>query len=165
MLAALSAPLLMLAPAAGQAPTAAEVAAKSNADRCPTAGRDSTTIVICAERPQGYRLNPDIMEAKRQARKAGRPRANHPAQRPDCVTVGPAPCTSAGINLLAAVPTAVEMAKRLASGQEVGSMFKTDPQATEYQLYLQAKARREEEEAERAGAEAKRKAQAAPAPK
>jgi hypothetical protein len=59
--------------------------------------------------------------------------------------------------------TAAEMAKRLSKGQEVGSMFKTDPQPSEYQLYLEAKHRREAKEAqERAIARAKA-AQAKPA--
>ena len=72
------------------------------------------------------------------------------------------PCMNAGINLLAAAVTAAEMAKRLAAGQEVGSMFLTDPQPDEYHLYLMAKARREAEEAQKA-ADAKAKAAAAAA--
>ena len=43
------------------------------------------------------------------------------------------------INLLAAAATAAEMAKRLAEGKEIGSMFQTTPEPTEYQLYLEAK--------------------------
>jgi hypothetical protein len=160
MLAALSAPLLMLAQ------TAAEAAPrpKAGAD-CPAPDPKSSAIVICAERPQGYRINPDVMEARKQARNAGRPRSNSPAPRPDCATVGPAPCTNAGINLLAAIPLAVSMAKRVSEGKDVGSMFKTDPQPSEYQRYLIAKARREEKEADKAGAEAKRKAEAGSLPK
>jgi hypothetical protein len=65
---------------------------------------------------------------------------------------------------MAAALTAAEMAKRLSQGKEVGSMFKTDPQPTEYQLYLEAKERREAEEADKAGkaaaAAAKAKAEA-----
>ena len=65
--------------------------------------------------------------------------------------VGPAPCMDAPmINLLGAAATAAEMAARLARGQEIGSMFVTDPQESEYQLYKEAKARREAEEAEKA---------------
>ena len=158
MLAALSAPLLMLAqaPAAAAAPQAAT-------QRCPRPDPNSSTIVICAERPQGYRLDPDVMTAKRQARRQSRPRPNHPAPRQDCATVGPAPCATAGINLLAAGLTAVQMAKRLAEGKEVGSMFVTDPHPSEYELYLAAKAQREAEEAERAAKAVKKKAEAAKA--
>lgn len=78
--------------------------------------------------------------------------------RPDCATIGPQPCLNAGINLIGAALTAAEIAERLAKGQEVGSMFVTDPHPTEYQLYQMAKARREAEEAEKA---AQAKAQAA----
>jgi len=70
------------------------------------------------------------------------------------------PCVNAGINLLAAALTAAELAKRLAAGQEVGSMFLTDPHPDEYHLYLAAKARREAEEEQKAAA-AKAKASGA----
>jgi hypothetical protein len=53
----------------------------------------------------------------------------------------------AGINLIGAALTAAEIASRLAKGQEVGSMFVTDPHRSEYQLYLEAKKRREDKEA------------------
>jgi hypothetical protein len=124
---------------------------------CPAPRSDSQTIVICTERPQGYRLNPDVMEARRETKSAGRP--NRPGGKiiPDCTNVGPAPCVSAGINLIGAALTAAQMAQRLATGQEVGSMFVTDPHPSEYQLYQMAKARREAEEAQKA-AEAARKA-------
>ena len=76
-----------------------------------------------------------------------------------CTVVGPAPCMNAPmINLLAAAATAAEMGARLSKGQEIGSMFVTDPHPTEYQLYVEAKKRREAAEAEKA---AKAKAAAA----
>ena len=110
------------------------------------------------------------MLAARRAKKQGLAgRLKPPSKMPDtsCTVVGPAGCIAApGINLLAAAATAAEMAERLAKGQEIGSMFVTDPQPTEYQLYKEAKARREAEEAEKA-AKAKAKAaaeQAAQAP-
>jgi hypothetical protein len=122
---------------------------------------DGTTIVICAQRPQGYRLDPDVMEAKREMHSGGRPpRQATEAPPPDCATVGPAPCVTAGINLLAAAAVAAEMGKRLATGQAIGPMFVTDPHPDEYHLYLMAKARREAAEAEKA-AEARRRAAAA----
>jgi hypothetical protein len=46
------------------------------------------------------------------------------------------------------------MAARLSKGQEIGSMFVTDPQPTEYQLYVEAKKRREAKEAEEEAAKA-----------
>ena len=59
------------------------------------------------QRPQGYRLNPDVMEAKRQAHSGGRPvRQATESPPPDCRTVGPFPCFQPGINILAAAATA-----------------------------------------------------------
>jgi hypothetical protein len=52
------------------------------------------------------------------------------------------------------------MAQRLSKGQEIGSMFQTQPTSSEYQLYLEAKKQREEAEANKA---AKAKAAAAQA--
>jgi hypothetical protein len=117
---------------------------------CPQSSADSQTIVICTERPQGYRLNPDVMEAKRETKNSGRPVRPGGTIRPDCASVGPAPCVTAGINLVGAALTAAEMAERAAKGEAVGPMFKTDPHPSEYQLYLMAKARREAEEAQKA---------------
>lgn len=128
-------------------------------DSCPPPSPDGRVIVVCTQRPQGYRLNPDVMEAKRELHSGGR--AVRPGGKgiPDCAHVGPAPCVSAGINLIAAGLTAAEMAARLAKGEEIGSMFVTDPHPNEYQLYLEAKHRREAEEAEKAAAKkAKEKA-------
>ena len=170
MLVGLSLSLAMLAQAAASsapvqsAPDAAPVTRSQSPAACSPVPPGSTTIVICTQRPNGYRLNPEVMEAKREMHSGGRPvRPGGGAPRPDCATVGPMPCVNAGINLLAAAATAAEMARRLAAGQEVGSMFVTDPQPDEYHLYLMAKARREAEEAQKAAA-AKAKAAAAPAP-
>ena len=133
--------------------------------RCPSPGADSQTIVICAERTEGYRINPDVMEAKREKKNPGRPVRPGGTPIPDCAHVGPAPCMTAGINILAAAATAAEMAKRLSAGQEIGSMFETDPHPSEYQLYLAAKARREAAEAEKAAKKAKAAAEAKEAAK
>ena len=75
------------------------------------------------------------------------------------MSCGPA----AGINLIGAALTAAEMAKRLAAGKEIGSMFETEPNPSEYQLYQQARHEREAREAQKA-AEAKAKAAAAAPP-
>jgi hypothetical protein len=119
---------------------------------------NSTQVVICAVRPQGYRIDPDVLEARRQKKEAlaGRHRPPENYKDHNCQVVGPAPCMDAPtVNLLGAAATAAEMAERLAKGEEVGSMFVTDPQPTEYQLYQQAKKRREAKEAEAAAAKAK----------
>jgi len=163
MVAGLPIALVMLAQAAPSAtappperPASSQPASKpaSNAvPGCSERSPDSQTIVICTERPQGYRLNPDVMEAKRETRGGSRPVRPGGKVIPDCTNVGPAPCTTAGINIIGAALTAVEIAKRAASGEDVGEMFVTDPHPSEYQLYLMAKARREAEEEEKAALE------------
>lgn len=126
------------------------------------AGRDTREIVICAQRPNGYRINPDVMEAKREARSGGQPRNPHESfARNDCATVGSMPCFNPGINLIAAASTLAEMARRLAKGEQIGSMFVTNPSPDEYQLYVMAKKRREAKDAEAALTAARAKAAAA----
>jgi hypothetical protein len=137
----------------------------STGDSCAgiNASADTREIVICAQRPNGYRLNPDVMEAKREARSGGAPRNPHESfARNDCAVVGSMPCFNAGINLLAAASTLATMAQRLAKGEEIGSMFVTDPTPDEYQLYVMAKKRREAKQAQAALEAAKANAAAAP---
>lgn len=120
------------------------------ADRC-LAARVSAApgdILVCGQRPE-YRIDPDIMAAKRAVRSGGPPKRPERMTDNSCASVGPMGCgPSAGINLIAAALTAAEMAKRLSKGQEIGSMFRTDPRPTEYQLYVEAKRLREAKEAE-----------------
>ena len=132
-------------------------------------------IVVCAQRPQSYRLDPDVMAAKKAKRDGGPPPGPERFVNQDCKTIGPMGCRGqAGINLIAAGMTLAKMADRLSKGQEIGSMFITDPHPSEYQLYLAAKAAREarEEEAKvqeavkaQAAATASQTAPAAPQPK
>ena len=111
-------------------------------------------IVICAIKPDGYRINPDLLTAKRQKKQGlgSRPRNPHETYVDrSCANVGPMGCRGVPtINLLAAALVAGQMANRLSKGQEVGSMFRTDPQMSEYELYLQAKKEREAKEADEA---------------
>lgn len=145
--------LILLAQASAYGPAAPEPPKKPPASapsQCDRRAANDREIVICAERPQGYRLNPDVMEARKAKREAlaGRPKTPLEKMRTSSCGVGPAPCGQAGIDLLAAGMTAVTMARRLAEGKEVGSMFETEPQSTEYQLYVEAKRTREAREAE-----------------
>ena len=118
-------------------------------------------IVVCAIKPEGYRIDPDVLKAKRDAHNHTRPKRPDDLADHSCRVVGPAPCIDApAVNLLAAASTLAQMADRLSKGQEVGSMFVTEPEPTEYQLYLQAKKEREAQQAEKA---AKAKAKAATA--
>lgn len=148
--------LLLLADAAAygpQAPATPKPAVKAAATDCPNnADPNSREIVVCAERPQGYRLDPDLVEARREKREAQAGRLKTPAERMPVPSgggcVGPNSCVPTGPNLLGIAIGAATMAKRLAEGKEIGSMFETTPQTDEYHLYLAAKQRREQREAE-----------------
>lgn len=156
MQAALPLALLMLADGAAYGPVApapkkpaAKVVADDGCANAQSSG-NSREIVICAQRPNGYRLDPDLVEAHKEKREANAGRLKTPGEkgRISSCGVGPQPCAVAGINLLGAAMTAVEMAKRLAQGKEIGSIFQTTAEPSEYQLYMQAKHRREQREAE-----------------
>ena len=125
---------------------------------------DARQIVICAPKPQGYRLDPDVLEARRLKKQGAGSRPHNPHETyadHSCATVGPMGCRGTpAINLIAVAAVAAKMADRLAKGQEVGSMFETTPASGEYQLYLEAKKKREEKEAEAAAAKVKAAAQA-----
>jgi hypothetical protein len=141
--------------------TAVTAAEKQCVPPAPTANSDRE-VIVCAVKPQGYRIDPDVMAARKAKKRqmAGRPRAPENFKQNNCAAIGPMGCRGGPtINLLAAAATAAEMAKRLSNGQEIGSMFVTDPQKTEYEMYKEAKAEREAKEAE-AAAKAKAKAAA-----
>jgi hypothetical protein len=145
----------------------APVAAKAPADPCRAVDprADQREIVVCAQRPEGYRIDPDVMKARKAYREHLRPKPPERFVDSSCRSVGPMGCgPPAGINLIGAALTAAEMAQRLASGKEIGSMFVTDPQPSEYQLYQMAKAEREAAEAQKAAQTAAKAAAARPAP-
>jgi hypothetical protein len=143
-------------------PAATEVNAAGRCSPAPATAQPGE-IIVCVERPEGYRLDPDLMAAKR-AMRSGRPKRPERMRDTSCAVVGEAGCIGAnpGINLIGAALTAAEIAARLARGQEIGSLFVTDPQPSEYQLYVEAKREREAREAEAAAAKAKAAARQAP---
>ena len=166
---AVAAPSSSYGPEPTPAPTAASAPAATPAKEAP---RNCTTpavpdpnsreIVVCAERPNGYRLDPDVLAAKRLKKKGESIRPRNPHETfadHSCATVGPMGCRGqATIDMFTAAAALAAMGERLSKGQEIGSMFKTEPTSSEYQLYLEAKKQREEEEANKA---AKAKATAA----
>jgi hypothetical protein len=62
-------------------------------------------------------------------------------------SVGPHGCVDTGVNLLGVALTAAQIADRVSKGQDVASVFRTDPQMSEYQYYQMAKVERERREA------------------
>ena len=122
---------------------------------------DTREIVVCAPRIEGYRIDPDVLAASRHAKNRTRPRRPERLVDTSCQAVGPMGCRPmAGIDLLAAAVTAATMVEKAVTGQNVGKMFITDPQPSEYELYQEAKRTREAQEVEQAAA-AKAKAAAA----
>ena len=113
---------------------------------------NSDTIIVCVVKPNGYRIDPDILAAKKAKREQdqGRPLNRSERLADSSCSVGPHACVDTGINLLAVALTAAQVAERAAKGQEIGSVFKTDPQLSEYQYYQLAKAEREKKESEAA---------------
>jgi hypothetical protein len=107
-------------------------------------------IIVCAERPQGYRIDPDLMEAQRLMREhKKRPKPPDRMTDTSCQTVGPMGCRgTATIDLIGAGVALAKMADKVSKGASVGSLLVTDPQPDEYQLYLEAKRAREERQAD-----------------
>jgi hypothetical protein len=125
---------------------------------------NSREIIVCAVKPNGYRLDPDVVTANRLKKKGEsvRPRNPHESYADhSCATVGPMGCRGQPtIDIFTAAAALATMAERLSEGQEIGSMFETTPAKGDYALYLEAKKQREETEADKA---AKSKAAAAQA--
>jgi hypothetical protein len=157
--------LLLLAEAVVQAPAApppeteapltVETASEQDCKYARQQGADTRTITVCAQRPQGYRLNPDVMAAKK-IKRTGRGAAPKPSEdfkQDSCATVGPMGCRGQGaIDIPSAAIAAVQMVAKAVQGEDVSKMFQTDKQLTEYELYLLAKAEREAREQEEAAA-------------
>lgn len=144
------------------APSTAQQAKPAEKGCSPSApDPNSREIVVCALKPQGYRIDPDVLSAKKAKKRAeaGRPTSPQMPKDRSCAVVGPAGCVfdPPGINLLAAAATLGEISDRLSKGQEIGSIFVTEPQMTEYQYYQAAK---KEREAKEAAAKAKKAAAA-----
>lgn len=111
---------------------------------------DSTTIIVCAPKPEGYRLPPDIVEAQKLKKKGQAPQPRNPHEsfaNHDCVSIGPMGCRGTPtIDMIAVAATAAKIGDRLAKGQEVGSVFVTNPQTSDYGYFQQAKKEREDRE-------------------
>jgi len=115
---------------------------------CKTAAlTEPGVIVVCAERPQGYRLDPDVIMARKEAHNHTLPKGRELLRDTACASVGPAGCINKpAINVIGAAGTAVAMVRTAMAGGNVGKMFVTDPQMTEYDYYQAAKQQREEAE-------------------
>jgi len=153
-------------PSPGQPPQAAAAPAAPHERDCMAQNKDPNArqIVICAPKPLGYRLPPDVVEARRMKKQgdAVRPRNPHESYADNsCASIGPMGCRGTpAINMIAMAAVAAKIGDRLAKGQEIGSIFETTPASGEYAFYREAKRKREEKEAEAAAAKVKAQAQA-----
>ena len=125
--------------------------------------QDARSITVCAQRPQGYRLDPTVTEASREAEQRSRSATSAvPAAQAVCST-SPTGCPARlrsldWANVAFVVATT---AVRAAKGEDWTKAFKTGGSTDEYQLYQQAKQRREARDTERAAAVVKREAEEA----
>ena len=148
-----TAPLVKTAPNATQAATAAS-------EDCQP--KDAHDIVVCAPRRQGYRLDPSVVDANREAQSNSRSATSAmPAAQASCAA-SPMGCGKGleGLDLANVAVVAGTMAVRAAKGDDWLKAFKVGG-VDEYELYKQAKQRRESQETERAAAAVKKKAQEA----
>ena len=88
-----------------------------------------------------------MLKASKQARNRTKLRPPERLVDNSCASVGPHGCTTTGVNLLNAALVLATMAQKAVSGGNVGQMFVTDPQLSEYELYKLAKSERETKEA------------------
>ena len=152
-------------PAAPEQPKPAAVSTAPGERECTEQNKDPNAqqIVICAPKPQGYRLPPDIVEARRMKKQGDSVRPKNQRERfaENNCAVGPMGCSGVpAINMIAMTAVAAEIGARLAKGQEIGSIFETTPAKGEYAYYREAKRKREEKEAEAAAAKVKAAAEA-----
>ena len=114
---------------------------------------DTREIVVCAQKPEGYRIDPDVLAAQRAKKKGQSVGPRRPERYVDnsCQSVGPQGCIQGpAIDLLGAALMVANMAQKAAKGENVGKMFVTQPQSSDYQRYLDAKQEREMKESEKA---------------
>ena len=165
---AVASPNSSYGPAVAATPAAANPLAKEAPRECKTPAMpdpNSRDIIVCAERPSGYRLDPDVLAAKRLKKKGESIRPRNPHETfadHSCATVGPMGCRGqVTVDMFTAAAALAEISARLAKGQPIGPMFQTQPTSSEYQLYLEAKKEREEKDADKAAKARAAAAQAA----
>jgi hypothetical protein len=130
--------------------------AKPPERQCPPQNTDpnSKDIVVCAIRPQGYRLDPDVLAARRMKKQGdpGPPKNPHETYADhSCANVGPMGCRfGQTFDVVGAAMAAADLVNKAVKGENVGNALATDPTRNEYQLYLEAKREREEKEAQKA---------------
>jgi hypothetical protein len=135
---------------------AVENESDNRACRPSTAPGSKGEIVVCGRRPPRFRIDPDIMEAQRRARDQRRPKPPERMTDNKCATIGPMGCRGTPtVDLMLAATVLATIAQKAAAGQNVGQMFVTRPEQSEYQIYVELKHQREAKEAAEAAAKAR----------
>ena len=119
----------------------------------PCQPQDTRSIVVCAQRRDGYRLDPNVMEAKREKETNNRS-ANSKVPTAEAVCSAQPMGCGKGMQSLDLANMAIVLgttAIRAAKGEDWTRALKTGG-AGEYQLYKQAEQRRKAQDAERAAA-------------
>lgn len=108
---------------------------------------DPGVITVCAPTPDGYRIDPDILKAKQIAHNHTLPRKREMLRDNSCQVVGGNGCMNPPIlNVMGAAMTAAKTIQTALTGGNVMKLLETDPQPSEYEIYLAAKADREAQE-------------------
>ena len=125
----------------------------------PCSSQDARNIVVCGQRRQPDRLDPNVMEAGNEAqinsRSANTPT---PAAQAACASANVCGKGLESIDWANVAVVAATTAVRAAKGKDWTRVFKSGG-PDEYQLYRQAQQRRQAEAQERAAAEIKRRAE------
>jgi hypothetical protein len=141
------------------AESAAHAPAQASVDSCRS--QDPHDIVVCAQRGHGYRLDSNVMDARREAESRSRnATAALPLAQAVC-SAAPSGCGNGleGLDLVNVAFVAGTMAVKAAKGKDwTGALGTGGPD--EYQLYLQAKREREQHEADRAAGQLRAAARA-----
>ena len=117
----------------------------------PPVDTEKGEVFVCAPRPEGYRIDADVLKAAKQHKNRVKPKRPERLVDTSCASVGPHGCPTQGVDIINAAVVLATMAERALSGGNVGQMFVTDPQLSEYDYYKIAKAEREAEAAVAAG--------------
>jgi hypothetical protein len=136
--------------------TAAAQADKTCADARQTIA-DKTTIIVCGQSSDQYRLDPDVLAAMEAKHHGGKGAALKPPEnyaQDTCATVGPMGCRGGPmVDFISAAMVMAQIVQKAVAGENVGKVFVTDPRPSEYDYYKMAKAYREAK-AEEADADA-----------
>lgn len=129
------------------------------AERSPGAcgPEEPRNILICGQRREGFRLDPDVMEAKRQVESSSRSTSPEAPTAEAACSLQPMGCGKSldSLDLANVAIVLGTTAIRAAKGEEWSKTFKTGG-PDEYQQYQQAKQRREARDAGLAAARLRR---------